>query len=127
MEIAVLVGRILFSFMFIMSGFGHFAGRKMMAGYAQSKGVPMAGFLVPASGVLALLGGLSILLGYQARLGAVLLIAFLVPVTFMMHPFWAEKDPMQKIHERVNFFKNLSLTGAALLVVYFGSGPFSLG
>lgn len=127
MEIVVLIGRILFSLIFIFSGFGHFAGRKMMAEYAKSKGVPAAELGVLASGVLALLGGLSVLLGYQARYGAWLLVLFLLPVTFMMHRFWAETDPMQKIHERVNFFKNLGLTGAALLIAYFGSGPYSLG
>jgi putative oxidoreductase len=127
MEIAVLAGRILFSLIFIFSGFGHFAGRKMMAGYAKSKGVPASEFMVVASGALALAGGLSVLLGYQARYGAGLLVVFLLPVTFMMHRFWAETDPMQKVHERVNFFKNLSLLGAALIVIYFGSGPYSLG
>lgn len=127
MDIAVLVGRVFFSLIFLFSGYGHFAGRKQMAGYAQSKGVPAAEFMVVASGAIAFAGGLSVLLGYQARYGAWLIILFLVPVTLMMHKFWAEKDPMQQIHERVNFFKNLALAGAALLIAYFGSGPYSLG
>src|ERR1700719_349919 len=85
-----LAGRILFSAIFILSGFMHFSPQEI--GYAVHAGVPMAGFLVPASGVLALLGGLSILLGYRAKIGAWLLVLFLVPVTLMMHNFWAAKD-----------------------------------
>jgi putative oxidoreductase len=127
MQILVLLGRILYSFLFITSGFAHFQNRKMMAGYAQSKGVPAAGLMVVSSGAVELIGGLLILLGYQARIGAWLLVLFLLPVTFAMHAFWKVADPMQKTHERVNFFKNLALLGSALLIAYSGSGPFSLG
>ncbi len=127
MEIVVLLGRIFYSFLFITSGFAHVQNRKMMAGYAQSKGVPAAELMVVASGLVELVGGLLVLLGYQSRIGAWLIILFLVPVTFAMHAFWKVTDPMQKVHERVNFFKNLSLLGAALLIAYFGSGPLSLG
>ncbi len=127
MQIIVLLGRILYSFLFIASGFAHFQNRKMMAGYAQSKGVPAAELMVLASGLAELVGGVLVLLGYQARIGAWLIVLFLAPVTFAMHAFWTVSDPMQKVHERVNFFKNLSLLGAALLIAYFGSGPFSLG
>src|ERR1700685_4498716 len=67
-----LAGRILFSAIFIMSGFFHFSQQDIA--YATQAGIPMAGFLVPASGILALLGGLSILIGYKAKLGAWLLV-----------------------------------------------------
>ena len=49
--------------------------------------------LVPLSGVLAIAGGLSILLGYHTKLGGRLLVLFLVPVTLMMHKFWTVQDP----------------------------------
>jgi uncharacterized membrane protein YphA (DoxX/SURF4 family) len=49
---------------------------------------PLASIAVPLSGVLAIAGGLSILLGYRAKLGACLIVVFLVPVTLMMHRFW---------------------------------------
>src|SRR5438128_355898 len=63
----VLAGRILYSAIFIIAAFGHFSQQQI--GFAAQHGVPMAGLLVPLSGVISLAGGLSILLGYRARIG----------------------------------------------------------
>jgi len=123
-SLAVPVGRALFAAIFVSAGIGHFGADSIA--YAAQAGVPFANVLVPASGVLSLLGGLSILLGYRARLGALALIAFLVPVTLAMHPFWSVTDPMMQQMHQVMFFKNLGLLGGALLIGHFGSGPYSL-
>ena len=72
------------------------------------------------------MSGLSVALGYRARLGALGLVAFLVPVTLTMHAFWAESDPMMHMMQRVNFLKNVGLLGGALLVSQFGADPTSL-
>jgi putative oxidoreductase len=117
-------GRVLFSLIFIFAALGHFAPQTIR--YAASQGVPLAGLLVPASGLLALAGGLSVALGYRAKIGAALLVLFLVPVTFTMHRFWIVPDPMMAAVQQAMFMKNLSMIGAALLVTYFGAGPFSL-
>jgi putative oxidoreductase len=124
MKITTLVGRILYSILFIMSAPGHFSAETI--GYAASQGVPLANLAVPASGILALLGGLSIALGYKARWGALALIAFLVPVTFMMHNFWAVSDPMMHQMQLVMFMKNIGLIGGALTFVVHGAGALSL-
>jgi putative oxidoreductase len=92
---------------------------------AADHGVPLAGLLVPASGVLALLGGMSVLVGYRAKLGATLLALFLVPVTFTMHAFWAAPDAQAAQLQTVMFFKNMSLLGGTMLIAYFGAGPYS--
>jgi hypothetical protein len=68
----VPMGRVLFSLIFLWSGFSHFSAGTIA--YAAQAGVPLAGFLVPASGVLAALGGLSVALGWHARLGAAALV-----------------------------------------------------
>lgn len=119
-----LAGRILFAAIFILSGFFHFSQQDIA--YAAHAGVPIAGLLVPASGILALLGGLSILLGYRAKIGAWLLVLFLVPVTLAMHNFWAVKDPMMAQMQMAMFMKNVAMLGGALLISQFGSGPLSL-
>ena len=82
----VLLGRIFYSAIFIMSGPNHFKAETI--GYAAAQGVPLASIAVPLSGIIALLGGLSIALGYRAKLGAWLIVLFLVPVTLTMHRFW---------------------------------------
>jgi putative oxidoreductase len=124
MKYAVILGRVFYSAIFIMAVPNHFSN--VTIAYAASHGVPLAKIAVPLSGVLALLGGLSILLGYRARIGAWLLFLFLVPVTIMMHNFWAVADPMMAMTQRIMFMKNLSMMGAALLISHFGSGPLSI-
>ena len=86
----------------------------------------MASIAVPVSGLIALLGGLSILLGYRAKIGAWLIVLFLVGVTPMLHKFWGISDPMVAQMQMVNFMKNVSMLGGALLITQFGSGPWSL-
>jgi len=119
-----LIGRAFFSAIFLMSVAGHF--KSATIGYAAHQGVPFAGFLVPASGLLALAGGLSVLLGYRAKIGAGLLVLFLVPVTLMMHNFWTVSDPMMRQMQMAMFMKNVALLGAALLVFNAGPGAVSL-
>jgi putative oxidoreductase len=124
MRYVALVGRILFSAIFIIAGFGHFTQAEI--GYAAQQGVPFASLLVPASGVMAVAGGLSILVGYHARVGAVLVAVFLVPVTLALHRFWAETDPMMAQLQLAMFLKNVSMLGGALIVSHFGAGPASI-
>ncbi len=112
--IAFVIGRALLGAYLLYSGIGHFAGRKMMAGYAQSKGVPAAMFAVLASGALLLAAGASILLGVFPQVGLALAALFFVGVTPKMHDFWKVEDPMQRMGEQVNFTKNLGLLGAVL-------------
>jgi putative oxidoreductase len=114
----------MYSLIFIMAVFGHFKSGTIQ--HASMKGVPAAGFLVPASGVLALLGGLLIAFGYKARIGAWMVIIFLLPVTVTMHAFWSETDPQAIQMQMTNFMKNTALIGAALLISWFGAGPLSL-
>ena len=120
----VFAGRLLFSFIFISGGLGHFSPQTIA--YAAAQGVPLAAIAVPLSGVLAIAGGLSILLGYHARIGAWLIALFLVAITPMMHNFWAVKDPMMAQMQMIMFLKNLSMLGGALLISQFGAGPWSL-
>jgi putative oxidoreductase len=120
----VPLGRLMLVAIFLSAVPMHFA--RSGIDYAASQGVPMANVLVPISGVLALLGGLSVLFGYQARVGAVLLLLFLVPVTLMMHKFWGLTDPHQVEMQRIMFMKNVAILGGILMVVHFGAGPISI-
>ncbi|HTE34546.1 MAG TPA: DoxX family protein [Chryseolinea sp.] len=124
MELALLIGRILFSVLFIFSALGHF--KQSTIAYAAAKGIPFASFMVPFSGVIELVGGISILIGYEARIGAWLLVVFLIPATLVFHAFWKVKDPMQRQMETATFLKNISILGGALILTYFGSGQLSI-
>jgi putative oxidoreductase len=124
MRYAAVAGRQLFSIIFIIASAKHFSSPTMA--YAALHGVPLPGLLVPMSGAIALIGGLSVLLGYQTRIGAWLLVIFLVPVTLVMHNFWAEADPMAYQMEKGMFLRNVTMLGGALLISYFGPDPLSL-
>jgi putative oxidoreductase len=122
--VVVVLGRFFFALIFLTAGANHFS--KQTIGYAVSAGVPLASIAVPLSGVLAIAGGLNILLGYRAKLGAWLIVLFLVPVTLMMHKFWTVTDPMMAQIQMILFMKNVSMLGGALLISQFGAGPFSV-
>jgi putative oxidoreductase len=115
MDAVLLVGRILFAFMFVMSGFNHLAKAEAMAGYAAYKKVPAPKLANLLSGVLMLLGGLSIILGVYADLGALVLAILLVVMAVKMHDFWnAQGEAKQP--EMIGFLKNVSMAGGALFL-----------
>jgi putative oxidoreductase len=115
MDILLLIARILFAFMFVMSGINHLTKTDAMTGYAQFKKVPAAKLSVQLSGVVMMLGGLSIILGVYLDLGALVLAIILVAMAVKMHDFWAA-DAASKQTEMIGFLKNISMAGGALFM-----------
>ena len=105
MKYFVPLGRFCFSLIFLTAGPGHFTSGTIA--YAAGRGVPLASVAVPLSGILAILGSASIILGYKAKWGGWFLILFLVPVTLMMHNYWAMTDPAAAATNHIMFMKNL--------------------
>lgn len=114
MKIAVLIGRIIVGIFYLYNGINHFAKFANMTGYAKYKGVPLAGVGVAVSGLLLIAAALTILLGFFPEIGVAALVVFFIPVTFMMHNFWAVPQE-QQMAEMVNFTKNIALMGSALM------------
>ena len=127
MDIVLLVGRVLFALIFINSGIAHLTQVQAMSGYAQFKKIPSPKLAVIVSGLMIIVGGLYIALGVYADLGALLLALFLVVTAFMMHNFWTIQDAQAKQGETINFFKNLSLAGAALIIFALVSTGVNFG
>jgi putative oxidoreductase len=117
MEIVFLIGRILFAFMFVMSGINHLTKADHMVGYAQFKGVPSPKLAVQGSGVVLLLGGLSVILGVWADLGAIVLAAILVIMAVKMHNFWAIEDPQAKQADMIGFMAGGAVFMFALMAI----------
>ena len=119
MQYAPLIGRILFSAAFLMFGVGHFMNAEMMAGMVPGF-LPAKTIIVYLTGIVLVAGGLSVLLGYRAKQGALLLFVFLLLTSFFVHASgFAAGDPSV-------FMRDLALAGGALLIAHFGSGPMSL-
>ncbi len=117
------IGRVLLSLIFLFSLPGAFKHETIA--YARAAGVPLASVAVPLAGIIAFVGGLMVALGFHARLGAALLVLFLVPVTLFMHKFWGISDPQLQQMQMINFLKNVGLMGAAGFIIYAGAGAYS--
>jgi putative oxidoreductase len=120
----IFLGRLCFALVFLLGGPRHFLSETIS--FAASQGVPLANIAVPLSGAMAVIGAILIILGYRAKLGASLIVLFLLGVTPMMHRFWAVSDPMMYRMQFAMFMKNLSMLGGALLITQFGPGSWSL-
>lgn len=114
MDVAFLIGRILFAGVLLVMAFPHLKNYQQMAGYAGSKGVPAPALAVFGSGVVLLLGALSILTGIQPVIGVALIELFFLPVTLMMHDYWAA-DGEARAMQQIQFNKNVAIAGAALI------------
>ena len=112
-----LLGRIVFGGYFVYSGLNHFLSTAQMAQYAASKGVPLSEIAVLGTGLLMLVGGLSVMFGVLPHIGALCIAVFLVGVSPIMHNFWAIPDPAQRMAEMVNFTKNMALLGGVLMLL----------
>jgi putative oxidoreductase len=117
MDILLLIGRIILGGFFIHGGVSHFVGFGTMTHYAKIKGVPFAAASQGASGMMLLLGGISILCGVYPGVGILLLVVFLGPVSLLMHRFWEIRDPQVRMADKTNFMKNMALLGAILMLL----------
>ena len=128
MDIAFLMGRIIFGGYWLMAAVNHFKNLDHMSGYAKAKGTPFPKLAVAGTGALLLAGGLSMLLGFYAPIGIALLIVFLLGVSVQVHSFWKVDDAQMKQIDMINFTKNMALIGALLMLLLLPRPwPISLG
>lgn len=128
----LLLGRVLFAYFFLYSGFNHLTKLSAYSQYAAASGVPAPTLLTAIAGVMLLAGGLSVLLGVQVRWGVLLIAAFLFPAALMVHKFWGIADPTLRGLQEANFWKNITLAGACLMIfafvtLYPARWPYSIG
>ena len=121
-----VVGRVLLCTIFFMSAVGnkipHFSEVAKVMG---SVGIPAPELMLVGAIVFLIAGSLSVIVGYQARVGAAMLLIFLVLATYYFHAFWNLEGQAQQ-GQMIHFMKNLSMMGAMLFIVANGSGPMSV-
>jgi putative oxidoreductase len=128
MNVAYLIGRIIFGSYWLMAALNHFKNLNHMSGYAKAKGTPLPDLAVAGTGVILSAGGLSMLLGVYPVVGIALLIVFLLGVSVQMHSFWKVDDAQMKQIDMINFTKNMALIGALLMFLLLPRPwPMSLG
>ena len=138
--VLTVAGRTLLSLIFLMSALGNKVPQfSQVVSKMEGEGVPLPMFMLAGAIAFLLAGSLSLMLGFKARIGATLLLVFLVLATYYFHDFWTwspgalwvlnsdsnVKLPVQQI-EMISFMKNLALMGAMLLIMANGPGPMSL-
>ena len=122
MEIIYFIGRLLFAAIFLNSGYNHLTKSKQLGAYAKSMGVPSADVMTIVTGIMITIGGILVLFNYEIFYGAILIFLFLVPTAFLMHAYWKVQDAGMKAVQQAMFMKNLSLAGAALMVMFYTYG-----
>ena len=122
-----IIGRLCLITIFVMSAAGNkIPNYAAVAGVMESKGVPYPQVSLALAIVFLILGGIMVLVGYWARIGALLLAVFLVLATYYFHPFWGDMETAAREAQMVQFMKNLGLFGAMLFIIANGSGAGSL-
>ena len=121
-----VLGRLLLCTIFFMAAVGskipHFSD---VAKVMESVGVPAPQLLLAGAFVFLVVGSLSVIAGYKARIGAALLLTFLVLASYYFHPFWKLEGQAQQ-EQMIQFMKNLSMMGAMLFIVANGAGSMSV-
>ena len=132
--ILAVVGRLMIAVIFLLSALGNkiwnFSSvAEVMASKGMPQniilGIPAHKYLLSGAIVFLIVGGISVAIGFKARLGAFMLLLFLLAATYYFHDFWnAESD--QQPAEMIQFLKNLALSGTMLFIIANGAGPGSL-
>ncbi len=124
-DLSTLLGRILIALLFVPSGFGKITGFEGTVGYIASKGLPLpqVGAIIAIAVELGL--GLLLLVGWKARWAALIMAIFTVAAAIFFHNYWAV-PPEQVMGNRINFFKNLAISGGLLFIYAFGPGRLSV-
>jgi putative oxidoreductase len=120
MEYIALAARVCLSIIFIRAGINHALAFGSFQEAIASQGLPLVPLVAGGAIVFLLLGGLSVLVGYQVKVGVTLLILFLIPTTLIFH------NPLANPDQWNSFLKNLGLIGGLLMTLYAGAGAISL-
>ena len=120
-----VVGRLLLALMFIVAGFGKLTNLQGTAGYIASGDLPAPMVLAVLVGLLELVGGLALVVGYQVRWVGLALALFTLAASVLFHAYWSAPADQQMVAQML-FMKNLSVAGGMFLISALGAGPLSL-
>jgi putative oxidoreductase len=121
-NLLILVARIFISSLFLWAGATKVIHWKGSAEYMQLKKLPTS--LLPAVILMQIIGGLSVLLGFETRIGALLLIVFVIPAAIKMHDFWNLQGE-ERTTQKTMFMKDVAVFGGLLLLLVTGAGSFA--
>lgn len=123
-SLLLMLGRICLAIIFLLAGIGKFLNPTETIAYMTAKGMSMPHLFLYAAAIVEIIGATSLIFGFKTRIGALVLLLFLIPTSVIFHNFWEVSAEASK-GEMINFLKNLAIFGGLLYTVAIGPGKFS--
>jgi putative oxidoreductase len=121
-----VVARTMMALIFLLSAVGNKIPQfSAVAEKMELEGVPVPGLMLVGAIGFLVVGSVSVIVGLWTRVGAGLLLVFLILATYYFHDFWAFEGPEQQA-QMIQFMKNVSLMGGMLFLIANGAGGLSL-
>ncbi len=125
-DVTDLIARVLIACIFLFEAYDSMKFFKSTKELMTSYGITwQQDLLLTGAIILLLLGGILVLVGYRSGLGAVLLLLYWIPVTFIVHSWWNDPIEIQRA-ESIAFMKNIAIIGGLLMIFVNGSGRYSV-
>ncbi|MFC4523777.1 DoxX family protein [Cupriavidus pinatubonensis] len=109
------VGRALIGSLFLISGLMKMSSFAGYSAWIASAELPMPSLLLALAMTIEIAGGLTLVSGWNAKWGALLLAVFLVPTTLIFHGFW-RADLADSWNQFNHILKNVAILGGMLVV-----------
>ena len=124
--ISPLVGRLALAWFFLSEVYARAGAWEANVSLMALKGVPAPPFLFALAILVMILGGVSLLLGFHARHGAMLLFGFTAVSSVLMHDYWHIREAAARTADYEIFARNIAIAGGLLMIMGLGAGPFAL-
>ena len=125
-DVTDLIARVFISLIFLFEAYDSIKYFKSTKALMTEYGITwQQDFLLSGAIFLLILGGILVLIGYRSGFGAILLLLYWVPVTFIVHSWWNDPIEIQR-EESIEFMKNIAIIGGLLMIFVNGSGRFSI-
>lgn len=124
-DIFSLLGRVLISAMFLWAAYEKIKNWNATVNYMKTKNIPYLNIILPVGVALKIIGGLSVLLGWHAHLGALLLLIVAISACLKMHDFWRMHGAERNM-EKLLFMKDVAVIGGLFMILALGAGHFGI-
>lgn len=121
-----LAGRLMMTYIFATSGIGKIFDWSGNVAYMSTRHLPMIPLLLAGALVIEVVGSVSLITGYQARVASFVMFWYTTAVTFIFHNYWRATG-MSEAMQETHFRKNLAIMGGLLMLAYCGPGKWALG
>lgn len=126
-DLFILLGRVFIGGIFLWAAYDKIKHWHHTMNYMKSRHVPQLNIVMPIAMALKIIGGLLVVLGWHAHIGALLLLIVAVPSTVWLYPFWKLPHGEEHDLEKALFRKEVAIVGGLLLILALGAGPFGFG